>query len=177
VESLPLGQIVRSVIRTSHNYAAETLFRHIGRINGGDGTWFSAKETMTVQLKSLGLWSDNMLVSDGSGLSLSNYATACVLASAVLRVYEDPNLHDILWGLPVAGVDGTLRTRFDDPDEANGRGVVRAKTGTHDDVRTLTGYAQDSSGAVTVFSFLLNDLYSTTAGTDWLDEAAAVLAS
>lgn len=178
VDSLPLGQIVARVLSNSDNFGAEVLARHAAVAAGGDGSYGSVQSALTAYLQSHNLWTSGMSVSDGSGLSNTNLIPPSVFAKAVRTMYADPDLVDILVGMPVAGVDGTLSRRFDDPDEANGRGVVHAKTGTLDiGVRTLTGFAQSSTGAVMVFSFMLNGLSSDAAGVNWLDEAGAVLAS
>ena len=177
VDSLPLGQIVQRVISTSYNFGAEVLLRHASVAAGGDGSPGSAASALTAYLTANGLWADGMAVSDGSGLSEGNKVSAAILAQAVRTAYGNPVLADVLDGMPVAGVDGTLARRFDDPGETGGRGVVHAKTGTLDNVRTLTGFAQTSSGAVVFFSFILNNLPDDSAGLNWLDEAAAVLAA
>ena len=177
VDSLPLGEIVQRVISTSYNFGAEVLLRHVGVAAGGDGSPGSSASALSAYLSDQGLWADGMSVSDGSGLSSGNIVSPAMMAQAVRTAYGNPLLADVLAGMPVAGVDGTLARRFDDPDEANGRGVVHAKTGTLDYVRTLTGFAQTSSGAVMFFSFMLNNLPDDSAGLNWLDEAAAVLAS
>ena len=176
VDSLTLGQIVQRVLSTSYNYGAEVLLRHVSVAAGGDGSFSSAASALADYLTSQGLWADGMSVSDGSGLSDKNRVSASIMAQAVRTAYGNPMLADVLAGMPVAGVDGTLTRRFDDADEAVARGVVHAKTGTLDYVRTLTGFAQTSSGAVVFFSFMLNDLPNDAAGLNWLDEAAAVLA-
>ena len=177
VESLPLGVIVQQVLLISDNDAAEVLFRHVSVAAGLDGSFTSAQSALETYLVSQGLWTSGISISDGSGLSLKNRVSALVLASAIRVVLNNPQLGDVFKGLPVAGVDGTLPSRFDDPDEADGRGVVRAKTGTHDYVRTMTGFAQTSSGAVVVFSFLVSDVTSHPVTVNWLDEAASILAS
>jgi len=177
VQSLPLGQIVQRVLEVSDNFGAEVLFRHVGVAGGGNGSFTSGQVAETAFLKAHGLWATGMAVSDGSGLSLYDAVPSCILASAVRLAYDTPGLADIVAGLPVAGVDGTLATRFSDPDEASGRGVVRAKTGTHDYVRTMTGLAQTSDGAILFFSFMLNNLTDHPAGINWIDEAASVIAS
>jgi len=177
IDSLPLGQIVQQVISTSYNFGAEVLLRHVSVAAGGDGSPSSGASALSGYLSSQGLWADGMSVSDGSGLSNGNIVSPAILAQAVRTAYGNPLLADVLAGMPVAGVDGTLARRFDDPDEVQARGVVHAKTGTLDYVRTLTGFAQTSSGAVVFFSFILNNLPDDSAGLNWLDEAAAVLAS
>ncbi|MDR2929382.1 MAG: D-alanyl-D-alanine carboxypeptidase/D-alanyl-D-alanine-endopeptidase [Propionibacteriaceae bacterium] len=177
VDSLPLGQIVRHVLEVSDNFGAEVLFRQVSVADGGDGSITSAQKSLTAYLTNRGLWSGSMAVSDGSGLSLGDQATAAGLAQAIRVAWDDPKLRDVLAGLPVAGVDGTLNDRFDDADETAGRGVVHAKTGTHDTVRSMTGFVQTRSGSVLVFSFILNDLTNHADATNWLDQAAAILAS
>ena len=176
-DSLPLGTIVQHVLSTSYNFGAEVLLRHVGVAAGGDGSTSSGASGLAAYLQSQDLWADGMRIDDGSGLSSGDTVSASILAQAVRTAYGNSLLADILTGIPVAGVDGTLARRFDDPDEADGRGVVHAKTGTLDNVRTLTGFAQTSSGAVVFFSFMLNNLPDSAAGLDWLDEAAAILAS
>jgi len=177
VVSPPLGAIVQRVVSTSNNFGAEVLFRHVSVAAGTDGSLAQAQAALTAFLQSSGLWAARMSVSDGSGLSDKDRVPPSILATAVRTAYGDPAFSDVLDGLPVAGVDGTLGRRFDDPDEAAGRGVVRAKTGTNDYVRTLTGFAQTTSGAIVVFAFILNDLPDDEAGVNWLDEAASVLAA
>ena len=177
VESLPLGEMIRHIVAVSDNYGSEVLMRHIGLAAGQDGSIASSQGVLTSFLQSHGLWSSRMAVSDGSGMSLLNRATPTVLAAAVRMAYGNPIYADILDGLPVAGVDGTLYDRFDDPGEADGRGVVHAKTGTHDEVRTLTGFVQSGTGGVLVFSFMLNEATDDDAAVDWIDQAAAVLAA
>ena len=177
VESLPLGDMVRRIVALSDNYGTEVLLRHVSLASGQNGSISSTQWVFTGFLQSHGLWADSMVVSDGSGMSLHDKATPTVLAASVRMAYGNRLYADILDGLPVAGVDGTLTSRFDDPAEATGRGVVHAKTGTHDNVRTLTGYAQSATGGVLVFSFMLNDVTNNDAAVNWLDQAAAVLAA
>jgi len=177
VESLPLGEMVRWIIAYSDNYGTEVLLRHVSLAAGWDGSVASSQAAMTSFLQTHGLWTSQMLVSDGSGMSLKNRGTPSALAAAVRMAYGNSAYLDILDGLPVAAVDGTLTIRFNDPEEAGGRGVVHAKTGTHDYVRTLTGFVQSTTGAVLVFSFMLNDVTNGEVAIDWIDEAAAILAN
>jgi len=175
VQSLPLGRIVQRTLEISDNFAAEVLFRHLSA--DVDGSITASQVVLTGYLQAHGLWTAGMSVSDGSGLSHSDKVPASLLAAAVRTAYGDPALTDVLAGLPVAGVDGTLANRFNDPPEVDGRGVVRAKTGTDDNIRTLTGFVQTESGGLLVFSFMANDVTDHAATLNWLDEAAARLAA
>ena len=56
-------------------------------------------------------------------------------------------------GMPIAGVDGTLKWRMrGTAAEAN----ARAKTGALDSVRGLSGYVRDRDGHTIVFTLLVN---------------------
>jgi D-alanyl-D-alanine carboxypeptidase/D-alanyl-D-alanine-endopeptidase (penicillin-binding protein 4) len=55
--------------------------------------------------------------------------------------------------LPVAGVDGTLINRF---KSSPLKDHLWAKTGTHNEANSLTGYLTTASGKTLVFSILVN---------------------
>jgi D-alanyl-D-alanine carboxypeptidase/D-alanyl-D-alanine-endopeptidase (penicillin-binding protein 4) len=68
-------------------------------------------------------------------------------------VWRHPDYRTFLAGLPVAGVDGTMRRRLvATPAYDN----VRAKTGSLSSVRAVSGYLLDGSGETLVFSLILN---------------------
>jgi D-alanyl-D-alanine carboxypeptidase/D-alanyl-D-alanine-endopeptidase (penicillin-binding protein 4) len=172
-----LGEIVQHVVTTSYNFGAEVLLRHVSLAAGGDGSFSGGAAALSTFLQTHGLWSGAMTIADGSGLARENKVPPAILAAAVRTAYKEVGYHDVLNGLPVAGVTGTLSRRFDDPIEAPGRGVVRAKTGTLDDVHTITGFVQANSGAIMVFSFMVNQTTVWDASLNWLDGAATVLAT
>ncbi|MDR1213649.1 MAG: D-alanyl-D-alanine carboxypeptidase/D-alanyl-D-alanine-endopeptidase [Propionibacteriaceae bacterium] len=177
VESAPLDLVVQEMLRYSDNDVAEALFRHIALAAGRDGSIAAAQAAMAERLGQLGLWSDGMVIDDGSGLSRANRATASALALAVVRAVRRTDLRAVWAGLPVAAGDGTLRTRFDSSADGPGRGRVRAKTGTLNGVHTLTGLVQTRSGSVLALSLLVNQAVDAAAARDWLDRAAAELAA
>ncbi|MDR0489122.1 MAG: D-alanyl-D-alanine carboxypeptidase/D-alanyl-D-alanine-endopeptidase [Propionibacteriaceae bacterium] len=177
VKSVPLGLIVQRAMENSDNFATEVLFRHVAIAAGLAGSHQGGQQALESYLQSVGLWAPGMAVHDGSGLSLQNRVSTDVFAKAMNIALKDPQLSDVIRGLPVAGVEGTLTSRFDDAAEFPGRGVVRAKTGTHYKERSLTGIVQTQSGAVVTFSFLVEGITNHAAALNWLDRAAAILAS
>ncbi len=91
---------------------------------------------------------------DGSGLSrddlLDPDTLVAVLETAGAAAH--PELRAVLGGLPVAGFNGSLADRF--VDDPQGRGFVRAKTGTLAEVNGLAGTVTDRQGNPMVFAFL-----------------------
>ncbi|MCA9687350.1 MAG: D-alanyl-D-alanine carboxypeptidase, partial [Myxococcales bacterium] len=72
------------------------------------------------------------------------------------HVYADFRYRaDFLASLAIMGADGTTRRRL---DESAARGYVRVKTGTLDDVSTLSGYVGGEGRDPIAFSILMNGL-------------------
>ena len=176
VTSAPLGTMVRRMLRYSDNVAAETFARHIAIKAGKAPSFAGGSAAITAWLKKQDLWGKGMKIDGGSGLSSVSKVLPSVLAKSVGLALSDPKYVDVVKGLPVAGVDGTLKNRFNDPSELAGRKVVHAKTGSLKQVNALAGYLTTVDGQVLTFAFLAthNGNYSTTAG-NWLDRSATAL--
>jgi D-alanyl-D-alanine carboxypeptidase/D-alanyl-D-alanine-endopeptidase (penicillin-binding protein 4) len=65
-------------------------------------------------------------------------------------------MRNLLTGLPVAGVSGSLATRYQVPGSSAGAGWVRAKTGSLEVTYALAGYVPDVDGRILVFAFVSN---------------------
>jgi PBP4 family serine-type D-alanyl-D-alanine carboxypeptidase len=89
-------------------------------------------------------------VADGSGLSRLNRLSANAIARLLQILYSNRYLYD---ALPIAGVDGTLRSRM---QGTAAQGNLRAKTGTLTGVSALSGYVTTRDGVVLVFSMIFN---------------------
>ncbi len=175
VQSAPLSAIVGQLLRVSDNHAAEVLARHIALATGGTPSFEGGTAAVTSWLKAHGLWASGMKIDDGSGLSRKSRLRPSVLAEALALALVTPRWSAVVEGLPVAGVSGTLKTRFDDPAEKAGRDVVHAKTGTLLGVASLAGYVTTSDGAVLTFAAMANDAGRDSAY-NWLDRTATALA-
>jgi len=152
--SPPLSELVRLVNKPSDNLGAECLLRAIGLARKGVGSVAAGREEVIAWLKSIGAPADGIILRDGSGLSRMNYVTAYTLR-CVLRAMTTSPLADIYReSLPVAGVDGTLRSRMKDTPA---QGNCRAKTGYASNVSSLSGYVATKSGKRLLFVILMNN--------------------
>ena len=77
--------------------------------------------------------------------------------------------------LPIAGVDGTLRSRMKGTVAENN---LRAKTGSLSSAASLSGYVTAASGEKLVFSIMVNNYpLDTEPRTSCIDPIAVLLAS
>lgn len=174
VESLPVSGIVERTLADSDNDAAETLAWQVALARGVAATPTGAARVLQEELIRLGLWGDGMAVADGNGIATANQVTADALVGAVRRSLDEPALRAVALGLPVAGVTGTLHDRFEAPEAASGRGIVRAKTGTIRGVNTLAGHAVTDDGHPLAFA-LMTSGGGQAAARAWLDGVSAAL--
>ena len=176
--SAPVSTMIIWTLRNSYNLGAEVLARHAGLVHVGTGSFDAGSETIRWWLKGHGLWDADSIIDGGSGLSLTARVTPAMLAKAVGRAFDGEQYAAVLQGLPIAGVSGTLKGRFNDKNEAAGRNVVHAKTGALNNVSTLAGYVVDKDGAILVFAALANKTNGhDAAAQNWLDRTAALLAT
>jgi D-alanyl-D-alanine carboxypeptidase/D-alanyl-D-alanine-endopeptidase (penicillin-binding protein 4) len=136
---------------------------------GGKGTTPAGARNAERYARSLGV-SVNLV--DGSGLSRSNRAAPSQVAKLLDRLRDKPGFKTLRTSLPVAGRDGTLRSRM---RRGRARGHCRAKTGTLTGVSALSGYCTSRSGRTLVFSVLNNnaDVYNARSAQDRVAQALA----
>ena len=153
-QSPPLREILKYFLKPSQNQIGEVLLKTIGRERTGVGVADSGAAVVHRQLVEWGADSAGMVVYDGSGLSRHDLVSPETLVKILVAMMRDSAtfavFHD---ALPIAGVDGTIRTRMrGTPAENN----LRAKTGTIEFVRSLSGYVSTADDDILVFSFLSN---------------------
>jgi D-alanyl-D-alanine carboxypeptidase/D-alanyl-D-alanine-endopeptidase (penicillin-binding protein 4) len=177
VRSQPLERIVEQLLMTSDNDAAEVILRQAAIGAGRRGTTADGIFAVRAALTKLGVWDSGTTMKDGSGLARQSKVPASTLAR-LLRLAagnDHPELRPVITGLPVAGVEGTLRARFFDDQSLAGRGIVRAKTGTLREVHTLAGVIRTSDGSLLSFAFLINNPKSAFAANVWLDRVTTAI--
>ena len=153
VESPPLAQIVGHIIEISDNEGAEVLLRHSAIASGLPGSSANGARAVRRTLTRLGIDLRRARIYDGSGLSRQNKVTSDMLVQTLQTAAsaQNPDLRRVVSGLPVAGFNGSLESRFVVLG-SDGRGFVRAKTGTLTGVHALVGVTVDRDGAPLVFA-------------------------
>lgn len=175
--SRPLAQIVDKLLLASDNDAAEVLLRQVALAEKRPGSFVEGAAAVREVLTGLKLWPRGAALVDGSGLARQTRVPAATFVTLLRQAAgaEHPELRPILTGLPVAGVEGSLRIRFLDDRSLAGRGVVRAKTGTLSRVHALAGYLRTTDGAQLAFAFLVNGAADDYAARLWLDRVTTAL--
>jgi D-alanyl-D-alanine carboxypeptidase/D-alanyl-D-alanine-endopeptidase (penicillin-binding protein 4) len=152
--SPPLIEVVGGLLTYSNNFMAEQILRTLGwRMTGDPGDWDNGSAVILGYWEALGHDPASLVFENGSGLSTVGRVTTSglvdLMAMAARTQTAGSSLLDVL---PVAGTDGTVRTRL---RRSNKR--VRAKTGTLDGVSGLTGVITTEDGVPRVaFSILIN---------------------
>ena len=131
------------------------------------------------ELTKLGIWDPGMTINDGSGLARQTKVPADAMVK-MLRLaagQKHPELRAVITGLPVAGVEGSLKSRYFDDQSLAGRGVVRGKTGTLNKVRARAGVVRTTDGSLLAYAFLINNPKNEYNAMVWLDRVTAAIST
>jgi D-alanyl-D-alanine carboxypeptidase/D-alanyl-D-alanine-endopeptidase (penicillin-binding protein 4) len=154
VQSAPVAQLVQRMLTTSDDDLAEALGRAVAVHDHRPADFAGAAQAVTARVQSVGVPPGAVSLHDTSGLSHRDRVTAASLAVVLRATVRDADLRPVLEGLPVAGLTGTLASRFGTSLASRAAGVLRAKTGTLTGVNSLAGEVVDGSGRLLVFAFL-----------------------
>lgn len=154
VYSPPLSEILPALEKPSQNQIAEIFLKTLGLELTGVGTADSGRAVVERQLEAWGIDESGFAIRDGSGLSRHNYLAPETVVRILDRMRQHPSFDVFYHSLPIAGVDGTIESRMrGTPAEGN----LRAKTGTIDKARALSGYVTTADGRTLIFSTLANN--------------------
>jgi serine-type D-Ala-D-Ala carboxypeptidase/endopeptidase (penicillin-binding protein 4) len=153
-DSLTLGEIIRLTNKYSSNLMARHLLLTLGKERFGDpATLEKAADTMVEWGRERGLDLQGIDIDNGSGLSRSTHITVLQLAKALSAAYRSRFAPEFMASLPLAGLDGTLRSRM----KNSPGGAVRLKTGHLDGVSGVAGYVTTAAGKTYVLASLVNN--------------------
>lgn len=140
-ESPPLQKIMDWMLIWSDNTLGNRMAMYASMKAGFGYAESGIEETFIKTLSNLEIDSTGLKAVDGSGLSRSNRVSAQMLAELLLKTYDNEKYRTIYGGLPVGGVNGTMRNRFV-TSAPKAIGLVRTKTGFLTGVVSLAGYVQ-----------------------------------
>jgi D-alanyl-D-alanine carboxypeptidase/D-alanyl-D-alanine-endopeptidase (penicillin-binding protein 4) len=152
-DSLTLGEIVRLTNKFSNNLMARHLLLTVGRERYG------APATLEKGAAAIGDWGrergfdlQGVDIDNGSGLSRSTHISVLQMARILSAALHSRFSPEFLASLPLAGMDGTLRSRM----KGTSSGSVRLKTGHLDAVSGVAGYVTNPNGKTYVLVSLVN---------------------
>ena len=163
-ESPKLYEILEFTLLWSDNLLAERLARLASRAAGYAFNIEGVTQTFTQVLTDLEIDPTKLKVLDASGLSKGNRVTASLIGQLLYKIHKDEKYNLIYSALPVAGISGTLESRFL-TTAPTAVGLVRAKTGTLNGTVTLAGYVE-SVDREYVFVTLADDIQRGTRASD-----------
>jgi serine-type D-Ala-D-Ala carboxypeptidase/endopeptidase (penicillin-binding protein 4) len=152
-DSPPLSEIISLLNKPSDNLIAECLFKNLGAQVKGEGTAAAAEEVELDFLKRIGADISAVSISDGSGLSRTDYISPKNLVTVLRYMRDSKNYKAFAGSLPIAGIDGTLVNRM---KGGAAEGKILAKTGYISRVSTIAGYTTTKSGEKLAFSIMMN---------------------
>src|ERR1051326_3398919 len=183
LQSPPFAEVAAHTLKPSQNQYTELILRTLGRTqppnatDSGPGRDDEERGLEAVRnfLRQAGVSENDVALSDGSGLSRNDLISANTTVQLLTFMSKHKYFAQFRDALPIAGVDGTLRTRMrGTPAEGN----LRAKTGSLSSVASLSGYVTTAAGEHLVFSMMLNNYPDASAVRhDSIDAIAVLLAS
>lgn len=148
-----LSEIMKPFMKSSVNLIGDMLHRKMGELkNTSEPDLFLAgKDALDDYVYELGAatataagvnpvygyFSNEVSLSDGSGISRANTVTVRSMMALLRDFLVNPDFASLWDSLPIAAVDGTLAGRMGGTAAA---GVLRAKTGTLSGVYNMSGY-------------------------------------
>lgn len=169
-----MDQILQRMMKISDNFYAEAMFYQIARSTGRRPA--KAKDAAGVikqLIQKVGNGKNPYRIADGSGLSLYNYVTPELEMRLLRYAYLNKNIYEhLLPSLPIAGWDGTLKTRM---KGTFAEGNVKAKTGTVTGVSALAGYCTAANGHQLCFSMINQGIMKSDTGRNFQDRVCNAL--
>ncbi len=143
-DSLPLADVITRVNKHRNNVMArQLLFTLSAEVLGEPGTEQGGREVIANWLSDSGLKINSLIFDNGAGLSRESRITSRDMGAMLEFAWRQPYMPEYVSSLALAGLDGTLKRRFDDPALD---GNAHLKTGSLDHVTAIAGFLQARSG-------------------------------
>jgi D-alanyl-D-alanine carboxypeptidase/D-alanyl-D-alanine-endopeptidase (penicillin-binding protein 4) len=153
-QSPPLAEVIRSINKNSNNVMTRQLLLTLGaELRAVPGTEANGIDVVHDYLRSHEIDDGSLVMVNGAGLSRQGRVSAAMLVDLLETAAKSAFAPEFLASLPIGGVDGTARRRFDDE---SGNGVMHVKTGRLDNVSALAGYIHANDGGIYALAILVN---------------------
>ncbi len=152
-DSEPLSRLAVLMNKYSNNPMADHLFLSLSfadaRGQASPASYARSRGVLAAWLNGKGINGKGLYIENGSGLSRKTRISAEALGHVISYGLTGPYGAEFLAGLPIAGVDGTMKARAL-------TGFAHLKTGRIDGVRSVAGVLRDRSGKDWVVVILVN---------------------
>lgn len=172
--SKSLLEIVGETNKDSNNLFARQIFLTLGaEMFESPSNLDKSRKAVYQTLQKNGINGTDMLkIENGSGLSRTAKASTIVFEEMLELAYAKFG-HKWLNALSIAGIDGTIKTRF--PSDLRNR--VWMKTGTVKNVKNIAGYVKSNDGKLYTVVIFVNDSRAHTVGFKLENEIIKLLAN
>jgi D-alanyl-D-alanine carboxypeptidase/D-alanyl-D-alanine-endopeptidase (penicillin-binding protein 4) len=154
IESATLLELVRDINKNSNNVMARQLYLGLSTGSGTPATPEQSRAVIDQWLRSRSLSMPELVIENGAGLSRAERIAPRNLARLLATTWQSPYGPELASSLPIAGVDGTLKRRFNNGSPVVGR--AHLKTGYLENVRAIAGYVHGDGGRTLVVVSLVN---------------------
>ena len=151
-------QISRQIFMTNQNslnWLANKLCKKVGEEKYQKRDFEFGCKAVTEFWENKGLDVTGLKLLDGSGLSKENSLTPKILTDVLFYMMTSPYSYIFYNSLPLSGISGTLR-HYTTGTPA--QGMIRAKTGTVNGVKSFAGYVNTLSGKKLIFAIIVNNV-------------------
>ena len=154
ITSPSVSEMLVWILRFSDNTVAEMLLKQVGRHHGDASRAAAAAAASSALSDALGTVADEIVIVDGSGLSVHN-RMSCNAALRLLQLAGSDSR--FVASLSIAGKTPTLKTCRPRPSSGGGStNLVYAKTGQLNDSSAIAGVSTASNGDVLTFAMIAN---------------------
>jgi serine-type D-Ala-D-Ala carboxypeptidase/endopeptidase (penicillin-binding protein 4) len=143
-ESESMAEAARGVNKFSNNVMARMVYLSLSAdIMKIGGSPDRSQRVVKSWLEGKGIAMPELVIENGSGLSRIERVSAQGLGRMLVAAFRSPVMPEFMSSMPLAGFDGTMRSRLKTKDV---RGQAHVKTGSLNNVSSIAGYVLTASG-------------------------------